>query len=261
MISGVAVRPFPVAAGPGRASLGGVSGPSSLRRVLAVAVTAAGATTLVAAALLTGGDDAVAPTQVAQVVPLPGPVAPGRPALTGPPFRGAPVTTAPSAPTAPSGPTPPATRSGFPAPAPPVPLPASPSPPVGRNPFLVPTALPEPELEPGPETARPASPPGPPPGGRNPFTPLVGPTPSAADPTDQPTDPTTEQPAGAELLRRGSSGPEVSAVQQRLADRGWRIAVDGVFGPRTEAVVRAFQRRRDLAVDGVVGPRTRAALG
>ncbi len=63
-----------------------------------------------------------------------------------------------------------------------------------------------------------------------------------------------------QLTRRGSVGPRVRTIQQRLKDRGWRITVDGVYGPATEAVIRAFQREKRLGVDGVVGPRTWAAL-
>ncbi|MCW2615093.1 MAG: hypothetical protein JWN08_2087, partial [Frankiales bacterium] len=59
----------------------------------------------------------------------------------------------------------------------------------------------------------------------------------------------------------GRSGDAVRALQQRLRDRGWRIEVDGTFGPRTAAVVRDFQRRRGLEADGLVGPLTRSALG
>lgn len=59
---------------------------------------------------------------------------------------------------------------------------------------------------------------------------------------------------------RGSTGGAVSVVQARLRDRGWGIVVDGVFGPRTEAFVRAFQADKHLTVDGIVGPQTWATL-
>jgi len=62
--------------------------------------------------------------------------------------------------------------------------------------------------------------------------------------------------ARAEALKRGSHGPLVAQVQQRL-----RIPADGVFGPQTGHAVRRFQARRDLTVDGVVGPQTARALG
>ena len=58
------------------------------------------------------------------------------------------------------------------------------------------------------------------------------------------------------LLRRGSRGAAVRTLQQRLGG----LVVDGIFGPRTEARVRAFQQRHRLVVDGIVGPRTWAAL-
>lgn len=57
------------------------------------------------------------------------------------------------------------------------------------------------------------------------------------------------------LLRRGDFGPAVAEVQERL-----RISADGIYGPNTEAAVRAFQRSKGLAVDGIVGPNTLAAL-
>ena len=67
----------------------------------------------------------------------------------------------------------------------------------------------------------------------------------------------------ATTLQRGSSGPEVRALQQRLNELGAAppLAVDGAFGERTHAAVVAFQTARGLAPDGVVGPLTRAALG
>lgn len=62
--------------------------------------------------------------------------------------------------------------------------------------------------------------------------------------------------ADAEALKRGSRGPLVAQVQERLG-----APADGVFGPQTERAVRRFQARRGLAVDGVVGPQTARALG
>lgn len=70
---------------------------------------------------------------------------------------------------------------------------------------------------------------------------------------------------GDELLRRGSRGPRVAALQTRLRT-GYPLYAkdlqsDGVFGARTEAAVREFQRRAGLTVDGVAGPVTLARLG
>jgi peptidoglycan hydrolase-like protein with peptidoglycan-binding domain len=50
------------------------------------------------------------------------------------------------------------------------------------------------------------------------------------------------------------------AFQQRLAARGWPIAVDGVQGISTTADLKAFQRQAGLTPDGVGGPATWAAL-
>lgn len=59
---------------------------------------------------------------------------------------------------------------------------------------------------------------------------------------------------------RGSSGGVVKQVQRRLRAHGFTLAVDGRFGPETDRVLRAFQRKRGLEVDGRAGPRTWAAL-
>lgn len=54
----------------------------------------------------------------------------------------------------------------------------------------------------------------------------------------------------------GSNGEAVLAVQGQLRYQGWRLGVDGAFGPVTDATVRDFQVARNLASDGIVGPVT-----
>ena len=70
------------------------------------------------------------------------------------------------------------------------------------------------------------------------------------------------QPAEAVTFQRGSSGATVTTIQQKLSRWGYYTgAIDGIYGSRTEAAVRYFQRRNGLAVDGKAGPATLAALG
>ena len=61
---------------------------------------------------------------------------------------------------------------------------------------------------------------------------------------------------GRPTLRRGDTGQFVTELQQRLG------MPDGpaVFGPKTEAAVRAFQRERNMVPDGIIGPKTWAAI-
>ncbi len=62
-------------------------------------------------------------------------------------------------------------------------------------------------------------------------------------------------------LSIGSSGSAVRTLQQRLKTAGFNTGgVDGKFGPRTDAAVRAFQRANRLQVDGKAGTRTMQAL-
>jgi peptidoglycan hydrolase-like protein with peptidoglycan-binding domain len=58
------------------------------------------------------------------------------------------------------------------------------------------------------------------------------------------------------LVQRPSDRFPVRPLQQLLRARGHSVAVDGDFGPHTEAAVEAFQRSRGLVADGIVGPRT-----
>lgn len=53
----------------------------------------------------------------------------------------------------------------------------------------------------------------------------------------------------------------VLEVQKILASLGYQPGpLDGVWGRRTAAAVRAFQTAQGLTADGIVGPQTRAAL-
>ncbi len=64
------------------------------------------------------------------------------------------------------------------------------------------------------------------------------------------------------LRRNGDKGMTVCQIQQTLIKLGYKPGkVDGIFGPNTEAAVRAFQAARKLTVDGIVGPITYGALG
>jgi peptidoglycan L-alanyl-D-glutamate endopeptidase CwlK len=63
------------------------------------------------------------------------------------------------------------------------------------------------------------------------------------------------------VLKLGSAGPRVSALQDRLRHCGFNPgATDGSFGPATEAAVIAFQRSEGLLADGSVGWRTARLL-
>jgi Putative peptidoglycan binding domain len=63
-------------------------------------------------------------------------------------------------------------------------------------------------------------------------------------------------------LRRGDDNPDgwVEYLQQLLNDSGNPVAVDGDFGPGTEAAVRRVQKDFDIQVDGIVGNQTWAVL-
>ncbi|WP_416147935.1 N-acetylmuramoyl-L-alanine amidase [Salipaludibacillus sp. HK11] len=63
------------------------------------------------------------------------------------------------------------------------------------------------------------------------------------------------------LLSNGSSGADVTYVQERLNYLGYSVGnADGIYGPNTESGVVAFQHDRGLQPDGVVGLRTWDAL-
>jgi len=62
-------------------------------------------------------------------------------------------------------------------------------------------------------------------------------------------------------FQRGDDGQEVMAIQKRLVELHYTInAIDGDFGPSTEAAIRQFQSDRGLEVDGIIGSDTYRAL-
>lgn len=65
-------------------------------------------------------------------------------------------------------------------------------------------------------------------------------------------------PVSTGLLARGSEGPEVRGLQEKLNQAGAqpRLDTDGVYGERTEQAVRDFQKRHALSLDGIAGPET-----
>lgn len=64
------------------------------------------------------------------------------------------------------------------------------------------------------------------------------------------------------LSRYGSTGGEVTQIQQRLQELGYDPGTaDGIFGANTKRAVIAFQQDQGLDPDGIVGEKTLAALG
>ena len=65
------------------------------------------------------------------------------------------------------------------------------------------------------------------------------------------------------LLKKNDASDDVLALQYALNQRLYQdkpLTLDGIFGPHTEAAVRAFQRQEHLTVDGIAGPHTLGAL-
>ncbi|MEP6488017.1 peptidoglycan-binding protein [Microcoleus vaginatus GB2-A3] len=69
------------------------------------------------------------------------------------------------------------------------------------------------------------------------------------------------QPTNFPVLRRRMRGAAVRDLQERLRAKGFlRVSADGVFGPETQAAVKAAQRQYQLPADGIVGRATWEAL-
>lgn len=85
------------------------------------------------------------------------------------------------------------------------------------------------------------------------------PAPGGSDPTPPASRPGTSAPAfpGPILIQPPVRHTQTCRTwQARMRDRGWRITVDGWYGPDSERVCRQFQAEKGLSVDGRVGPDT-----
>lgn len=66
---------------------------------------------------------------------------------------------------------------------------------------------------------------------------------------------------GYPIIRRGSISTYVLIAQDDLNTLGFRTGgLDGIFGSRTEEVVRNYQRSRGLSSDGIIGCNTWRSL-
>lgn len=113
-------------------------------------------------------------------------------------------------------------------------------------------AAPEPQVPVGGTTTTPTT-------TAKPATSATATTTTAAKPNNA----TPARPTQAEfpILRLGMKGPAVAGLQDRLKAIGvYQGAADGVFGPGTQAAVKAAQRKYRLQPDGIVGPGTWRAL-
>lgn len=93
-----------------------------------------------------------------------------------------------------------------------------------------------------------------------PTIPIPPPTPTIPIPPPVDVATAAQAPTYPGILRSGSRGPSVSALQQRLNELGASIAVDGIFGNGTRQAVINFQSKNSLTPDGIVGPATWGAL-
>lgn len=85
----------------------------------------------------------------------------------------------------------------------------------------------------------------------------------AATPAPEPEAPIAPTVGYTRPLKSGSRGEDVRQVQERLHALGYNLCTppaDGIYGSKTKAAVKQYQRANSLDADGIVGPQTWAAL-
>lgn len=70
------------------------------------------------------------------------------------------------------------------------------------------------------------------------------------------------EPQASALSKRGSTGSEVTKIQQKLINWGYMTgSADGIYGAKTEAAVKRFQQKNGLSADGIAGAKTLEKMG
>ena len=80
---------------------------------------------------------------------------------------------------------------------------------------------------------------------------------------EPPAEPNKAKDLNLPLLKKGSKGDSVKALQVLLIGYGYpcgKYGVDGSFGSATESAVKSYQQYEKLGVDGLVGPMTWSKL-
>ena len=62
------------------------------------------------------------------------------------------------------------------------------------------------------------------------------------------------------VVQNGSQGHPIRTLQLLLRAHGHNLTVDGMFGPATEAAVKAFQTGKGVTADGIMSAQTWSAL-
>ena len=59
-----------------------------------------------------------------------------------------------------------------------------------------------------------------------------------------------------QTVRYGSTGSAVRQLQSALNRKGYQLSEDGIFGAKTRAAVRDYQKKNELLLDGIAGSQT-----
>lgn len=73
---------------------------------------------------------------------------------------------------------------------------------------------------------------------------------------DKPKDPVDPIVPSIIVAKVGDNSPYISDLQKMLVNKGWKIATDGAFGPKTEQAVKEFQQKNNLPITGSIDTNT-----